>query len=232
MKRVFLFFLTIVVVVSFSSYSQTSEQREQTAKSQIELLLANYKNGPYKEITELVDVDSSIGAKGISNGNISDPYGTLKGCYLFMATTKGGKWGDDQRHSIGIFKDSLIIWMSDQLPGSENYGYITDEGILATKDLNKMGMVDIVVYFSDGMNPPSSYYLWIFSWDGKNGKCINKCEKNGETSIASTGSFKVVDADGDGICEIRPYNKDSEINAIYYWNGDIYKKKSDVLILK
>lgn len=224
MKRVLLFVLITLTFITFLSYSQTRKQRVRIARAQIEILLSKYKNGSYKEVGEVIDVDSSLGKKGVAEGKISDPYGTLKGCYLFMTTTKGEQWGRDRKHLIGIFKDSLIIWMSEQLPGSQDYGVtpIADEGFLATKDLNRRGKVDIVVYFSDGTNPPSAYFLWIFSWDGKIGKCINKCDKNGETIIASTGAFDVLDVDGDGIDELRSCSRDFKINAVYYWNDSLY----------
>jgi hypothetical protein len=224
MKR-FLFITIVIVIVACVAYSQTRDQRIETAKTQIEMLLSAHKSGPYKELDEVIDIDSSIDVPGIANGKISNPYGTLSECYLFIATTEGTQ-GENQKHSIGVYRGSQIIWMSEQLPGSENYGYLTDEGFLTIKDLNRSGKVDIVVYFSDATNPPTGYYLWIFSWDGKQGKCINKCEKDGETSITSTGAFDIVDVDGDGIDEIRSYDQRAKVNALYYWNGKLYIEKS------
>lgn len=223
-RRLLLVFMT-TAVIAYLSYSQTRRQRIESARAQIELLLSKSDKGPDKELGEVIDVDSSIGVPGVANGQISDPYGTLKGCYLFMATTNGVQ-GEDQRHSIGVYRAGQIVWMSDQLPGSENYGYITDEGFLATKDLNHQRKVDIVVYFSDATNPPSGYYLWVFSWDGKKGRCINQCDKNGETDITSTGSFDIVDVDNDGIDEIRSYDGKLKVNAIYSWNGKCYAEKT------
>ena len=225
MKRALMFCFVTLTFISLSTYSQARKQRVRTAGDQIEFLLSKHKDAPYKELGEIIDVDSSIGVPGIADGKISDPYSTLKRCYLFMATTEGVQ-GENRKHSIGIYRDGKILWMSEQLPGSENYGYMSDEGFLAVKDINHMGKVDIIVFFSDGTNPPSGYFLWIFSWDGKQGKCINECEKSGETSIASTGAFEVEDVDGDGIDEILSYDTDLNVNAVYHWNGDLYTRRS------
>jgi hypothetical protein len=212
------------------TYSQTRKQRVRTARTQIEFLFSKYKDGVYKEVGKVIDVDSSIGVRGISDGRISNPFGTLNRCYLFLAATeKAGK--DDRKRSIGIYRDNQIIWMSAQLPGSENYGYI-DEDFTATKDLSRTGNVDIVVYFSDGTNPPSEHYLWIFSWDDSKGKCINKCNKNGETSMVSSGSFEIVDVDGDGIDEIQSFTSELKKGDTYYWNGSLYEKRSSASALK
>jgi hypothetical protein len=230
MKRVLLFIIIAVTSLAYLSYSQAGGPRLRAARAQIELLLSKYKNGVYKEVGEVIDVDSSIGAPGVSNGRISDPYGTLKRCYLFLAATEeAGK--DDRKRSIGVYRDNQIVWMSAQLPGSENYGYI-DEDFIATKDLSRTGKVDIVVYFSDGTNPPSEHYLWIFSWDGSKGKCINKCNKNGETSMVSSGAFEIIDVDGDGIDEIQSFTGEQKKGDTYYWNGSLYEKRSSASTLK
>ncbi len=212
--------------VIFVSLSQTRQQRMEHATTLIDSLLSSLYKGTYKELDKVVDVDSSVGAAGIADGNITDPYGTLRGCFVFMATTEEGE-GEDRRHAIGVYKDGRIIWTSDRLSGSENYGVfpVSDEGILATKDLNRSGKVDIVVYYSDGTNPPSEYYLWIFEWNGKEGKCINEREKDGGTSITSPGAFDIADVNKDGVDEIRAHDSDSNVSTIYAWNGHLYVEK-------
>jgi hypothetical protein len=225
MKRILIFIIAPITIIAFLSYSQVRKERVRTAKAQISMLLNSYADGPYR-VSGVIDIDSSIGVQKVADGKITNPYGTLNRCYLFMAMTEGVH-GENQKHSIGIYRNNKIIWISEQLPGSQDYGSIpiSDEGFLVVKDLNRMGKVDIVAFFSDGTNPPSKYYLWIFSWDGIKGSCINKCEKNGETSITSTGAFNVVDVDGDGIDEIQSYDSDLKINATYYWNGNLYVEK-------
>jgi hypothetical protein len=216
MKRVLLLIAIALTFCIFLTYSQTRKERVRIAKAQINTLLASYADGPYKA-SGVIDVDSSIGVRKVADGKITNPYGALNRCYLFMARTQGG----EGKHIIGVYRDNQIVWMSEQLPGSENYGYL-DEEFIATKDLNRMGMVDIVAYFSDGTNPPSGYYLWIFSWDGSQGVCINKQESNGETSITSTGAFEIFDVDADGLDEIISFGSDYKSNNAYSWNGSLY----------
>jgi hypothetical protein len=205
-----------MMFTTFLVYSQTRKERIKAARVQMSTLLTSYANGPY-EVGEIVDVDSSLGVRGVANGKISNPYGTLNRCYLFTAKVQG----EDGKHIIGVYRDNQIVWISDQLSGSQNYGDL-DEGFLATKDLNRMSKVDVAVYFSDGMNPPSEYYLWIFSWDGSQGVCINQQESDGRTSMVSSGAFDIYDVDGDGKDEILSYGSDHKVNATYSWNGNLY----------
>jgi hypothetical protein len=216
MKRVLMYIIIGSTCVASLSYSQTRKERVKAARAQIDSILATYANGPY-EAGEVIDVDSSIGVRKVISGRISNPYGTLNRCYLFMAKTQG----EDEKHTVGVYRDNQIIWMSEQLPGSQYYGYI-DEAFIATKDLNRMGKVDIVVYFSDGTNPPSERYLWIFSWDGSQGVCINKQQTDSSTSIISSGAFNIYDVDGDGIDEVFSYKSDFSFDAVYSWNGSLY----------
>jgi hypothetical protein len=229
--KAFSLFTFASLIITQPSYSQNRYERRDMARIRIDSLFSSAKAIQFRT-DEIIDVDSSIGESGIADGKITDPYGTLKRCYIFMATTDGEQ-GEDRKHSIGIYRDRQIIWTSGQLPGSEHYGYITDEGFLATKDLNRKGKVDIVVYFSDGTNPPSAYYLWIISWDGNKGEYINQRETNGATAITSNGAFEIADVDKDGIDEIRAFsgNDDSvganglyklKIDGIYKWNGSVY----------
>jgi hypothetical protein len=229
--KVILIVAIAITTTAYLSYSQNRKQRVKIARGQINAIFANTNNNHFRA-GEVVDIDSSIGKDGISDGNICDPYGTLKRCYIFTAVSHEDG-SDDVKYAIGVFKDSQIVWMSDMLPGSEYYGYvIQDEGFLATKDLNRMGKVDIAAFFSDGTNPPSGYYLWIFSWDGKKGKYINQQESDGSTSIAADVPFDIADVDGDGIYEVRAIScadtlndssfYDLKIKAIYKWNGSVY----------
>jgi len=229
--KVILIVAIAITTTAYLSNSQNRKQRLKIARSQINAFFASTNNNHFRA-GEIVDIDSSIGKNGIANGNIFDPYGTLKRCYIFTAVSHEDGI-DDVKYAIGVFRDSQIVWMSDMLPGSENYGYaILDEGFLATKDLNHMGKVDIAAYFSDGTNPPSGYYLWIFSWDGKKGKCINQQESDGSTSIAADVPFDITDVDGDGIYEVRAISYadtlndssfyDLKIKSIYKWNGSVF----------
>ena len=221
MKRVLLFIAIALFFIVTLTYSQTRMERVRTARTQINALLGSYVNGPY-ETGGIIDVDSSIEASGIADGNIRDPYGTLNRCYLFTAKTQG----EETKRTIGVFRDNQIIWMSGQLPGSQDYGDL-DEDFFGTKDFNYDGKVDIAVYFSDGTNPPSTYCLWIFSWDGQQGLCINQQETSSGTVLTSSSIFDFYDVDGDGKDEIISYNSDQIANAVYSWNGILYGKWPD-----
>jgi hypothetical protein len=221
MKKLLIIIAWALSVLVSRTSCQTRHERLDAARSQIKTLLSKTAEAPYRELGELIDVDSSNGLPEIADGQITDPYGTLKRCFLYMATTQGEQ-GTTQKHSIGVYKDNQIIWNSGLLAGSENYGYITDEGFLATKDLTHTGKVAIVVYFSDGTNPPSDYYCWIFSWDGRRGTCINKCDADGETSITSSGAFLVRDIDGDGLDEIQSYSAAQSRADVYKWDGSLF----------
>ena len=216
MKRNILLIIIAMAFCVFLTYSQTRKERVRIARAQINTLLASYADGPYT-VGAIIDVDSSVGVRKVADGKITNAYGTLNRCYLFLARTQG----EGGKHTIGGYRDNQIAWMSEQLPSSQDYGDL-DEGFLATKDLNRMGKTDIVVYFSDGTNPPSGYYLWIFTWDGSQGVCINKQETNGGTSIASTGAFDIIDVDGDGIDEIISFGSNNNANSAFSWNGSLY----------
>jgi hypothetical protein len=227
-RETLLAIILVLVIAICKSYPQNLEKRVDSARVQIDTILSKTIKYKHYNVGEVIDVDSSIHNPGIEDGNISDPYGTLKQCYLFMAGVYDYTMAEE-KCVIGIYKNHSIIWISGVLPGSQYYEFpIGDNGFQAVKDLNKMGKVDIAVYFSNGTNPPSEYYLWIFSWDGKKAKCINQLEKNGETSIASDGPFEIKDVDRDGIYDVISYSIDNstsegfKVNVIYKWNGSIY----------
>jgi len=68
------------------------------------------------------------------------------------------------------------------LQGSENFGYLNNQGFLSIKDIIKMVKLRLLHIFQT-----LQILRWILSLDiqldASRGKCINKYEKNGETVI-------------------------------------------------
>ena len=216
MKERLIYSFILIILINFCSTAQSFNDRRDKAMTGIDAALETYDGGIYERVGNLVDVDSSINDPGIADGNIYNPYNTLTGCFLFMAKTIiSGKY------VIGVYKKNSILWISDTLAGSEYYDNF-DNGFLASMDLNKQGDVDIAAYFSDRSNPPVEAYLWIYSWDGKNGKCINEKSSDGETEILSSGGFDIYDINSDGIDEILASSDGNKMNIDYSWNGSLY----------
>jgi hypothetical protein len=209
----------LLVIVGFCSLcSQDRNARIEAARHKIESLLLDFQNGAYHTVGEIVDVDSSIADSGIAFGNITDPYGTLKHSFLFLGQTKSPAF-----FVVGIYRMEHIIWLSDSLEGDQ----YSDIGatFVATKDINKGGKVDILLSWQYGPNLESSD-MWIFSWDGTRGVCINDREDDdmGSTRLHSysSGFAGVVDIDGDGIFEILGGSEQGKNDIVYSWNGQKY----------
>jgi hypothetical protein len=170
-----------------------------------------------------------------SPDEMTDPYGTLKGCILF------GAWCDPQeekeRDSIitGIFKGGQIIW--DDYPGTKaGFG----GALLVSRDINNDGEVDILAPRTDFnlMTREGSgiTYLWILSWNGTRGKMINNVDPaTHQSSIVSTDEvYELIDANRDSVLVIRgiidsvwqeyfPNHNSTTLPKITYgWNGVKY----------
>ncbi len=227
-------YLKIILALTFLviclSFGQTSNERIHAAKSKIGNLLLTYAGGPFKISSEVIDVDSSVGQFGIADGKIHNTYGTLTHCFLFVA-----KKAIDTlyRFSIGIYKDSTILWLSEPIPGEYFSG-----GFYGSLDLNKSGTVDIVTGLTYGRMVQFEK-LVIFSWDGTHGTRIDDRDSTGDPQIdALIGSFSIVDLDVNGIYKITGQIGDVadggnggyevERTATFSWNGTRYgewKKK-------
>lgn len=179
MKIIISIYLIIFFYLNSICISQSFGQSNDEVTTQLDNILNSYQGGMFERQGEIINVDSSIGNQGIANGLINDPYGTLKNCYLFIASTKA----INKMYLFGVFKDNQILWNSDPLLGSENYDFIGSDGFIATNDINKVGKVDILISFSNNSNHPSVNFLWIYSWDGMNGVCINQILNDGTTSV-------------------------------------------------
>lgn len=162
-------------------------------------------------------------------GELTDPYGTLKGCVLF-----GADRGDDHDwdHGImGLYKDGRIIWYSQPVFKGA-WG-----GIHSIKDINRDGKVDILVEWSP-FSDIEVRYLWIISWDGHNGQIINRVDPtdSNSTLISSIKMFQLLEPDTGAALLVRGYWSDSEEDSSYFpstqistrpwvtysWNGSLY----------
>src|SRR5436309_13518714 len=93
---IFFVFPSLLIDCSSSPRAmQTVLQRSQ----QIISALALYADGRFVLEGEGIDVDSAIGDPSVSNGQIKDPYGTLRGCSLFLVRTVQAH---HPKHALGI----------------------------------------------------------------------------------------------------------------------------------
>jgi hypothetical protein len=146
--------------------------------------------------------------------SIDDPYNTLNGCILFYANSN-----DEQNKYdvVGIYRDGEILWHSEPI--------IYGQGavIIGTRDMNLDGVVEIIFAVDIWGSYQSSNDIWIFSWDGDNGYCINAKDSEGNYIPLSMSfrKFSMDDLDGDGIFEVRSHEaKDGSI--AWSWNGIAY----------
>jgi hypothetical protein len=175
-----------------------------------------------KEDLEIALVDTFFEEK------IKDPYHTLAGCFIFLASdaeNSDSEWPG----FIGIYKIELdtILWLSVKLPNHFSSGALGS--VDGTGELNRDGKVEIIIGQLMG-NLGISHQLWIFSWDGKNGKLITQLDSYGESEIMYWGDkYNIKDVDGDGIYEIQGKwekgdGSDTKITVTYAWNGSLYGK--------
>ncbi len=215
----------IVIVIGLFFVTSTWSQSSGQVESQIEALLLSYPNGRYELAEKIFGIDSISQTQRYNFEKVRDPYGTLKGCYLFIAQT-GKEY--HEKYSIGIFKNNSILWMSDSLYGEYSFGDFE-----AIFDINSDGYVEIVTSWKQSANNTDSD-MWIFSWDGTRGWIINDVDNEGRTTMNSFCILK--DVNGDGIYELvteRPvYNQQgvqiSMKESPFIWNGSKYIPGSDV----
>ncbi len=168
----------------------------------------------------IFDVNKSLSHTTPINGIFIDPYGTLSNSYIFLTDAIRDSNFVKPKGFIGICRADSIIWTSDLL--TENFSSLSAD-ISNICELNRDGRVEIVISQysqSDG----TWEYLWIFSWDGKNGKLITKLDDEGESTMKCRGNYLLNDIDGDGIYEIQGKDPDSKKNVTFSWNGHLYGK--------
>ena len=210
-------------------------------------ILSERKYDPNKAVLHALEstVQSKYGARYeigyhimdslISNSppnEISDPFGTLKGCVLFSAWHI---WQSKDSIVTGIYRNGQIVW--DDYPGTKgNFG----NELLMASDINDDGEIEILeadydqeLTYREG---PGVSFLWILSWNGTRGKIINDVDPlTHQSTVVSTGGlYKIVDINRNEIQVIRgeidsawqgyfPNLNPSTLPSITYsWDGNKY----------
>lgn len=209
----------MVMVLCLVNENGMSQRRVSTEdRANIEKSINDIGSGLY-QLMDIVNVDSAIGNATVAGGNIEDPYHTLARSILYSA--EGNEIGPNYtpRGFIGVYRDGLVVWRSDTLI---NDALTWFPKFLASGDLNNDGMVDVVTSWFKGVKQ-NVEYLWIFEWDGQQGRCINAINERNESEIVALAhTFEFVDVDGDGIMEIRGRWPNEDSITTYTWNGALY----------
>jgi len=196
MKKVDLFITVLLIVICLGyAYSQEILDPQLTARNQVKQLIdARYGEGYDFEYTM---IDAQIYYS--KDDKIQDPYGTLTGCVLFSAYRYNADVLPDT-FTVGMVKNGQIIW--DNYPGTEKN--LSDIGFSGefyySQDINNDGEVDLIylqhVRLSKSDREPYVTYINILSWNGTSGRFINNV-------MVGSEDCELIDADGDGIMEIR-----------------------------
>ncbi len=191
------------------------------------------------DIDQQIVEDRETASKGpFFKEKIKDPYHTLTGCFIFLASD-GENIYPELPGFIGIYdikKDSLL-WRSVAL--SQDFSSGALGSIDATDELNQDGKVEIIIGQATG-NLAINHQLWIFNWDGKNGRLITQLDRYGKPKIMYLGNtFDIKDVDSDGNYEIlgkwyKGDGSDTKVTVVYAWNGTLYGKwgKSSKYLIK
>jgi len=207
-------FLLIYLVLINVSIAQVSEEVENGINTSLEA-----KYGGVKNISRVIDVNKEINEYQQSILPITDPYGTLSDCYLFVENVSDGGL-------VGVYKNNSLLW--DSGPIVDLFNSNDHIQIYGSVDLNNDNTVEIMAVWNYGVSG-FSQNIWIFSWDGIEGKVINDTI-SGRTpstnkSVIWSYSYvtEILDVNGDGVMEIKGVNKRStDKTKIYSWNGEKY----------
>jgi hypothetical protein len=182
--------------------------------------------GIHYKVINIVNVDSALGNRSVADGNVTDPYHTLAGAYVFLSKEEIQDIFADLHGAVGVYKNGDIIWQSDTII---NAALSLSAAISNIRDLNNDGKVDIVTSWYKGAKGEVER-LWIFSWDGQSGRLENGIDQTNESTLASVAfGFGYFDIDGNDISEIvgKWYpDKDSHQmeKIVYSWNGNVFGK--------
>ncbi len=212
MRKIFIVTASVLIISSTQAVSQS-------IRGDIQNRLIDQLGMQGYKVSSIVSVDSAKGnaQQKYAQDEIEDPYGTLTSCYLFSALRSPSTYTSGK--IVGIFRDETIIWHSDTTVSCDAEG----GEIFGSRDLNLDGTVDIMVTW-DNYNITASYgSMWIYSWDGTQGRRINHVDSN-QSVISGNEPFELMDLDGDGILEITSSSGDDNSKEVWSWNGTEYGK--------
>jgi hypothetical protein len=213
-QRIFFGFALYLV---FSSSSICQENNDDSVFSKIDAKLLNELHQKYS--TYGVNVDKSVNNPKVAFGKIHDPYHSLSGRIIFIASPEKG---NDIKTVFGIYSinGDSILWSVGFSP-SGVMGEISE-----AYEINNDDKVEIVLTFAlepAGLNQE----VWVFNWDGVQGKLITQLDKYAHSVIVCNTDYGTSDDDGDGIDEIHGYwkNENDETEILTFsWNGLLYGK--------
>ena len=236
LKTRILQFLAIILSVGiFPAFSQPAYDTQGTVREQLKnLIQARYGEGFRFGYTTF---DARI--RYSSDERIQDPYGTLRGRILYCAH-KYARDSFSHIFIVGVVKDGKIIW--DNFPGTPAD---LSGNLLYSQDINADGEVDLLfsrwdseLLEANGLkncdDRSNMSYLYILSWNGTRGRFINAALPNGKSTIIGTDdSYQLIEADAEGIQEIRTtvpcidllsveYRTTIYPEIVYGWNGNQY----------
>lgn len=212
------FLFHLIPALSFNHQGKDYEIIVQTVSVKLE----NTLNKKY-DISGVI-IDKSL--KFTSNSRlktIDDIYHLLQGCFIFIAAGESNL--DTVKGFIGIYRieSDSILWMSKPLSfdfAGGVLGFISE-----AREINNDTKIEIIVV--QGKSPIETRQLWIFNWDGKNGKLITQTDEDGESLIYCYGEYWLRDIDHDGISEITgewyaTEDAEEKTTVTYSWNGSLY----------
>ena len=210
-------FFSFALYLVFSNICICQGISDDSLFSKIDVTLLSELHQKYS--TYGVNVDKSIKNPKVAFGKIHDPYHTLAGCLIFIGSPETDY---DKKMILGIYniKTDSILWSIGFSP-SGVLGEISE-----TYEINNDGKVEIVLTFAlepAGLNQE----VWVFNWDGVQGKLITQLDKYAHSVIVCNTDYGTSDDDGDGIDEIHGYwkNENDETEILTFsWNGLLYGK--------
>jgi hypothetical protein len=209
-------------MMAFTMNSAAQEDRYDTITDSIAKKVKLLTNYAYDNSG--IEIDKSVNNQSVSHGKIKDPYGTLAGCFIFLAEDTDDPLSTRPKGFIGIYrvKSDSIIWRSALL--SNEFADGVSGSVDATDELNRDGKVEIVI----GQTKGTGGQLWIFSWDGTEGKLITQLDNDGDSNIMYWGDdYDLKDVNGNGIYEIQGEwykgdGSDAKVKVRYTWNGSLF----------
>jgi hypothetical protein len=226
-NSILLLCLNLTAVILCSSQEDSYKKITDSITAKVKRETGHAYNISGTDVDQQITDDREIASKDpFFKEQIKDPYHTLAGCFIFLASDRENQY-PALAGFIGIYdikKDSLL-WHS--VPLSVDFSSGALGSIDATGELNQDGKVEIIIGQATG-NLAITHQLWIFNWDGKNGKLITQLDRYGKPEIMYWGDkFHIKDVDGDGIYEIlgkwyEKHDSDTMSTIVYAWNGSLY----------